>query len=523
MIKLSICFIGLFFCVTSNAGPFLTAAAIGDVPLMERIVLEKSQQIESDLKQKGRSITGPISPDTLARLALYMEKNEQDQNALHLAALNRKFDSVQYLVSYWFPLTVRDRTGETAFHSVVAGGSLSIVDYLHQSGLSYFDPDKEGNNALHLAAQHKRTEVAEAILEKQGDDSRIFAQNKDGDTPVIVSAKVQDASTAMIMIEKNSPISITNGEGRTVLHYAVENGMAKLADALFARGAQIEVRDRHGQTPLDLARKFPEIESYLKGQRDDAIFSAIQGADQLKNLNTIKSELTARKLSTLREKLLVRVREVMELKLSIARTVAEVDSLNKQMQVLFPEIEPRSYFDRIRQRVTQIIQASADPEVKGQTTNDLSDNLVLTQGRFPGIVTNGIQQQIFAKLRSLLLNELGVISDFGKLKEHLTNRTNRHPGLLNETLTQAYQQKAMPLVEQDLDVAKDFPGAKAAFQSSYAFWRPDQVPPTLKEKARLAYSRTLPQEFQRSRTLEQLNQIKNDMIGLIGPDTPEHY
>jgi ankyrin repeat protein len=89
-----------------------------------------------------------------------MEKNKDGQNSLQIAALNRKFDSVEYLVAHRFPLHGKDRLGSGILHSAVRGGSVSIVDYLHRQGLSYLDQDLDGNNALHLAAKYGRARIA---------------------------------------------------------------------------------------------------------------------------------------------------------------------------------------------------------------------------------------------------------------------------------------------------------------------------------------------------------------------------
>ncbi len=318
------------------------------------------------------------------------------------------------------------------------------------------------------------------------------------------------------MIEAGAPIHTKTIQRRTALHFAAETGMKSLAETLFARGASIEDRDESGRTPVELAEAFPELQSLFTVRRDENIRTAIHAAKQLLELKSIQSELSERgQFLAYRGEIHSRIWELLETQLGTSMTVAEVHNFNKKLQNHFPKVDPNSYVDRIKTRIAQIVNASADPSTHSQTGSELSDNLILAEQNFPDIVTDELRHQILDKMRPLFFHEIQSLSSLENLQKHLNNRTNRHPGLLDEAMRLEYQIKAFPFIEQLIDEANTFELVTTAFQSSYAFWPPDQVPEALKQKASEVYVRVLPEAIRSAQTLEQLQRIQNDLIGLM--------
>lgn len=94
---------------------------------------------------------------------------------------------------------------------------------------------------------------------------------------------IEVAKLAMSMGDKNINVSLTdksvvNGpgagkaDGRTILHFAVTTGWKDMVQFLAENGANLDVADRYGMTPLMLAMGDPESRYYRSigiGRYDD--------------------------------------------------------------------------------------------------------------------------------------------------------------------------------------------------------------------------------------------------------------
>ncbi len=59
---------------------------------------------------------------------------------------------------------------------------------------------------------------------------------------------------------KITDVNITDGYGRTPIHYASAKGFTKIAELLIKNGADVNVKDDRGITPLHLATKNGHLE-----------------------------------------------------------------------------------------------------------------------------------------------------------------------------------------------------------------------------------------------------------------------
>jgi len=56
------------------------------------------------------------------------------------------------------------------------------------------------------------------------------------------------------LLEHGANLNVQDNDGRTPLHYAVENCHVDVARVLFDHGADPTIRDNEGMTPLDYGR-----------------------------------------------------------------------------------------------------------------------------------------------------------------------------------------------------------------------------------------------------------------------------
>ena len=63
---------------------------------------------------------------------------------------------------------------------------------------------------------------------------------------------------ALKLIDRGVDVSATNKVGATALHYAVRAGNQTMVELLLANGADIEVKDSAGSTPVEIAHAMSE-------------------------------------------------------------------------------------------------------------------------------------------------------------------------------------------------------------------------------------------------------------------------
>lgn len=77
-----------------------------------------------------------------------------------------------------------------------------------------------------------------------------------------------------ILIQNGADVnSARNEDGNTALHFTAGLGMAKVVQYLVDIGADINVKNKKDQTPLDLAEKFdnPKVAEILRQAREQEL------------------------------------------------------------------------------------------------------------------------------------------------------------------------------------------------------------------------------------------------------------
>ncbi|KAI8576430.1 hypothetical protein K450DRAFT_165238, partial [Umbelopsis ramanniana AG] len=111
--------------------------------------------------------------------------------------------------------------------------------------------DEYGDTALHYAARKGNCEIAYILLQEGVD---INAKNKIGETALHISVEFDSLDLANLLIDFGIDINATNylQSESTALHIAIEMGNSKLV-SLLVKHANVNVKDRHHQTPLHIA------------------------------------------------------------------------------------------------------------------------------------------------------------------------------------------------------------------------------------------------------------------------------
>uniref|UniRef100_A0A8C8U3P3 RING-type E3 ubiquitin transferase n=1 Tax=Peromyscus maniculatus bairdii TaxID=230844 RepID=A0A8C8U3P3_PERMB len=217
----------------------------GDTPLHDAIS-KKRDDILAVLLEAGADVT---------------ITNNNGFNALHHAALRGNPSAMRVLLSKlprpWIVDEKKD-DGYTALHLAALNNHVEVAELLvHQGNANLDIQNVNQQTALHLAVERQHTQIVR-LLVRAG--AKLDIQDKDGDTPLHEALRhhtlsqlrqlqdMQDVGKVDAAWEpsKNTLIMGLGTQG------AEKKSAASIACFLAANGADLSIRNKKGQSPLDL-------------------------------------------------------------------------------------------------------------------------------------------------------------------------------------------------------------------------------------------------------------------------------
>ena len=150
---------------------------------------------------------------------------------------------------------LEDGSGMTPLATAASEGHLNIVKLL----ISQTDVDLNAQNCmlqtpLTLALFNRRSEIAKLLLSTDGVDFNW--RDCRGDTPLTLDASTGKSDAVELLLKKDGiELNARTDYDESALSQAAENGNPEIVRLLLERGAELNVQDRRGRTPLMLAEK----------------------------------------------------------------------------------------------------------------------------------------------------------------------------------------------------------------------------------------------------------------------------
>ncbi|WP_341816915.1 ankyrin repeat domain-containing protein [Wolbachia endosymbiont (group A) of Agelastica alni] len=212
-------------------------------------------------------INGAIEQDKLDLVKSFLENTAEkveveDKNKrkttwklLHYAAYNGNLNIVQDI----FVLPVEKRGdinsaeseyGWTPLHCVVYYNRKDVVSILIDQGADISAKDKDGKTPFEIASEQNHTEVANFLSEKQGEYNR----------SLLNAVKKRDISEITDLLNRGADVNVKNNRGDTPLHLVARNGHLEVVEKLIENGANVNEKDIHGETPLHRAAEKGRLE-----------------------------------------------------------------------------------------------------------------------------------------------------------------------------------------------------------------------------------------------------------------------
>ncbi len=253
--------VGIFFLQVFGAGfvsfswaqgsdkyPLHEAVRIDDIEAARRLLAEGEKHLALDVDDQGMlPLQIAVSTGSIKMVRILIDEYNVDPNHIADSGFSSK------------------SRGRSPLHLAAAAGKLSIVDFLLDSDANIFAVDIGGISALHLAIQYGHSSVADKLIKKMG--KRAHIRDKNATTPLHVAARHgQDAITSRLLFlggghtgsenaEGESFIDAKNNFGLTPLHYAAAWGHGGVIKLLLSDGANVNVANKQGLTPLFLASR----------------------------------------------------------------------------------------------------------------------------------------------------------------------------------------------------------------------------------------------------------------------------
>ena len=222
------------------------------VIVVEYIILTGKCDSILAAKKYGNTVLLFASANGSLNVAKYLiHKHECDPKAIEWSILHqavKHVNIVKYLVTECNcnPM-VTDNNGKTVLHYAVEQNHSDVVEYLVLTGKC--DPilaaNKYGNTVLIYATFSGLLDVVKCLLHKHKCDSKA---NK------LIHKAVKHVNIVRYLVtECNCDPMVTDKDGKTVLHYAVEESYLDVAEYLLSTSKCDPVaKDNKGRTPLQL-------------------------------------------------------------------------------------------------------------------------------------------------------------------------------------------------------------------------------------------------------------------------------
>ena len=148
--------------------------------------------------------------------------------------------------------------------AALAGRHFQLAEVLHHKGSSLDPRGDFGNTPLHSAAYYEDSEMVRVLLVCGVD---VNAQNDLGSTPLdsAMRGHFNDSTVVRSLLEHGADPNVQVPGNITPLHLASQYGRIEIVRLLVQHGASVEIRDKWGRKPLDVAFASEE-------QRDEIIY-----------------------------------------------------------------------------------------------------------------------------------------------------------------------------------------------------------------------------------------------------------
>ena len=150
-------------------------------------------------------------------------------------------------------LNSSDSEGVPCLHWAVRNSNREMLRLLVRKGASLGSVDSEGRSVVHQAARARDRDVMAFLLDNGGTSQEIINQKtKHGHTPLHTAVRADGPEIVSLLLESGADVNITDTQGWSPLHLAVIRGHSDCVVSILHFGIKVDMMTR-GWTSLHLA------------------------------------------------------------------------------------------------------------------------------------------------------------------------------------------------------------------------------------------------------------------------------
>ncbi|KAL9692296.1 hypothetical protein quinque_016494 [Culex quinquefasciatus] len=173
--------------------------------------------------------------------------------ALQAASQNGHLEVIQVLLRYKADVEIEDKDGDRAVHHAAFGDEPGVMGLLAKAGADLNARNKRRQTALHIAVNKGHFNVVKTLLELSSHPS---LQDSEGDTPLHDAISKEHDNMLSLLLDYGADITRTNNNGFNALHHAALKGNPSAMKILLTKTNRLwiveEMKD-DGYTALHLA------------------------------------------------------------------------------------------------------------------------------------------------------------------------------------------------------------------------------------------------------------------------------
>lgn len=177
-------------------------------------------------------------------------------------------------------VNIQDSTfGWTPSHFVCNNGTTQLVKLFLEAKAKVGVGDNEGNTPLMLACRKGKLRTVEFLIGKQ---VQLDVKNSNGWTALIWAAINGHEDVATALMGANAKYLATDNQGRSACMWAARHGHLGIVEAILACGIQLDIRDHAGLTVLDHAQESHKLRSMIAavGELNTELLDAVKSGDK---------------------------------------------------------------------------------------------------------------------------------------------------------------------------------------------------------------------------------------------------
>ncbi|CAH0390695.1 unnamed protein product [Bemisia tabaci] len=177
-------------------------------------------------------------------------RNKRRQTALHIAVNKGHAGVVRILLDRGCHPSLQDSEGDTPLHDAISKKRDDMLVLLLDRNADITLTNNDGFNALHHAALRGNPSAMSTLLSRLPRRWVVDEKKDDGYSALHLAALNNHIEVAELLVHHEADIDLQNVNLQTALHLAVERQHTQIVRLLVREGANLNIADKDGDTPL---------------------------------------------------------------------------------------------------------------------------------------------------------------------------------------------------------------------------------------------------------------------------------